>query len=186
MAPWRAEEERRAAAAAAAEGGDKLNGFHFRSKIGESRGKEKQKKRRPFFFLAFGVITIRGARERTELLPLLVLSVSSLDALFPHLPLSRSLTCAAPKSHLIYRRRWRRDEESNLRSGPVIKRYHSELAPQRSNEICPEMQNMNLGLQTHAHDTTLYSVATTAATARPRSSPLPSDGGGCNDCTTED
>ena len=124
--------------AAAAEGGDKLNGFHFRSKIGESRGKEKGSRRRSrrsedlFFFLAFGVITIRGARERTELLPLLVLSVSSLDALFPHLPLPRSLTCAAPKSHLIYRRRRRRDEESNLRSGPVINRYHSELAPQRA------------------------------------------------------
>ena len=120
LATWRAAE---ASTARRAEGGDKLNGFHFRSKIGEKRrGEEKKgRKRRPFSFWPSVLLREEG-EEKIGAAACCFSQPHLPNALFPHLPLSPSLdlTCAAPKSHLIYGRRRTFFKESNLRSDPDL------------------------------------------------------------------
>ena len=119
LATWRAAE---ASTARRAEGGDKLNGFHFRSKIGEKkRGEEKKAGRGDLFLFGHRCYYERRERRRSELLLAASLSLISRMLCF-HICLSPSLalTCAAPKSHLIYGRRRTFFKESNLRSDPDL------------------------------------------------------------------
>ena len=118
LATWRAAE---ASTARRAEGGDKLNGFHFRSKIGEKEERGGRRKRGDLFLFGHRCYYERRERRRSELLLAASLSLISRMLCF-HICLSPSLalTCAAPKSHLIYGRRRTFFKESNLRSDPDL------------------------------------------------------------------
>ena len=92
LATWRAAE---ASTARRAEGGDKLNGFHFRSKIGEKkRGEEKKAGRGDLFLFGHRCYYERRERRRSELLLAASLSLISRMLCFHiclSLPLSLSL-----------------------------------------------------------------------------------------------
>ena len=92
LATWRAAE---ASTARRAEGGDKLNGFHFRSKIGEKRRGEEERgsKGRPFSFWPSVLLREEG-EEKIGAAACCFSQPHLPNALFPHLPLSLS------RSHL--------------------------------------------------------------------------------------